>query len=155
MRRALAESDGKIIEKSPKTRNGRRNIEIDAGLVAQLSRHQEVMDAHRAKLGPRWNAKDWLFVQRNGGALAPRALNQRFAGLLERAALHGRGYGIHTCRHTHISQLLMRNVPLIIVSRRAGHASVATTMNKYGHLISQMSEGVVESHLQEIQQNWV
>lgn len=71
------------------------------------------------------------------------------------AGVHGRGYGIHTCRHTHISQLLMRHVPLIIVSRRAGHASVATTMNKYGHLISQMSEGVVESHLQEIQQNWV
>ena len=113
------------------------------------------MEQHRETLGDRWNSEGWLFVSADGGVLAPRALNAKFSRLLKRAGLGDKGYGLHTLRHTHISQLLMRNVPPLVVSRRAGHASTATTMNLYGHVISQMAEGVIASHLREIQHSWV
>jgi len=48
----------------------------------------------------------------------------------------------------------MLNVPPLVVSRRVGHASIKTTMDLYGHLIEKMTEGMVESHLQKIQQEW-
>ena len=115
----------------------------------------EVVEAHRDTLGAQWNHEGWLFVSAEGAVLAPRALNAKFWRLLKRAGLPDKGYGLHTLRHTDISQLLMRNVPPLIVSRRAGHASTATTLNLYGHVISQTVEGVIASRLREIQHSWV
>ena len=37
----------------------------------------------------------------------------------------------------------------------AGHASTATTINLYGHVILQIVEGVIASHLREMQHSWV
>ena len=105
------------------------------------------MDAHRDILGAHWNYEGWLFASAEGAVLAPRALNAKLSCLLKRAGLADNRYGLHTLRHTEISQLLMRNVPPLIVSRRAGHASTATTLNLYGHVISQTVEGVVALQL--------
>ena len=66
-----------------------------------------------------------------------------------------KGYGLHALRHNHISQLFMRNEPPLVFSRRARHASTATTMNSYGHVISQTAKGVIASYLREIQNFWV
>lgn len=135
--RASSESNGKIIVKAPKTKSGCRQVVFDAKLIELLCHHRGVMDELRANLGQDWNAEGWLFVSIKGKVLAPRALNARFAGRLKRAGLSGKGYELHTLRHTHLSQLLTLNLPPLLVSRRAGHSSVATTMNLYGHLISQ------------------
>ena len=70
------------------------------------------------------------------------------------AGLGGQGYNLDTLRHTHISQMLMSNTSPLVVSRRAGHAAVATTMKLYGHVISQIEEGVISSRLKVIQWSW-
>ena len=155
VRRSVFESDGLVSLKPPKSARGLRQIDVDDHLLCLIARHRAVIDAHRDTVGARWNHEGWLFVSLEGGVLAPRALNAKFSRLLKRAGLAHKGYGLHTLRHTHISQLLMRNVPPLVVSRRAGHASTATTMNLYGHVISQMAEGVIASHLREIQHSWV
>ena len=123
-------------------------------LAARLIEHKEQMATYRAQLGNNWNTQGWLFASVDGSVLAPRALNSRFSKLLERAGLGGQGYNLHTLRYTHISQILMSNAPPLVVSRRAGHASVATTMNLYGHVISQIEEGVISSRLEDIQRSW-
>jgi integrase len=46
----------------------------------------------------------------------------------------------HDLRHTHISHLLMAGVHPKIVSERAGHASVAITLDVYSHVIPGMQE---------------
>lgn len=48
----------------------------------------------------------------------------------DKAGLH-----FHDLRHTHISQLLMRNWPVLVVAQRAGHASPKMTLDVYGHVI--------------------
>ena len=154
LRRSVSTKDGRPFVKSPKTQRSLRVVDVDEVLLGSIAEYAQVMAEHRELLGPAWNREGWLFVSRTGDLLAPRALNSRFSGMLERAGLGDRDYGLHTLRHTHISQLLMRNVPPLVVSRRAGHASVATTMNLYGHLISQMADGMVASHLSAIREGW-
>ena len=154
VRRSISQSGRRTIIKRPKTQRGMRRVVIDQRLMARLIEHKEQMAAYRAQLGGDWNTQGWLFASVDGSVLAPRALNSRFSKLLERAGLGGQGYNLHTLRHTHISQMLMSNAPPLVVSRRAGHASVATTMNLYGHVISQIEEGVISSRLEEIQRSW-
>ena len=55
---------------------------------------------------------------------------------IERAVAAGLGKRprIHDMRHTHASWLLTEGVPLLVVSRRLGHESIAVTARVYGHV---------------------
>lgn len=50
----------------------------------------------------------------------------------------------HDLRHSHASDLLMRGVPMIVVSRRLGHSGITITDQYYGHL-SADSDDVVRA----------
>ena len=154
VRRSISQSGRRTIIKRPKTQRGMRRVGIDQRLVARLIEHREQMATYRMQLGGYWNIQGWRFASADGSVLVPRALNSCFSKVLERAGLGGQGYNLHTLRHAHISQMLISNAPPLVVSRRAGHASVATTMNLYGHVISQIEEGVISSRLGEIQRSW-
>lgn len=43
---------------------------------------------------------------------------------------------IHDLRHSHASALLRSGVPMHLVSRRLGHSSIKTTVDRYGHLMT-------------------
>jgi integrase len=45
------------------------------------------------------------------------------------------GTSPHTLRHTWASVLLSSGVPIFLVSRYAGHATIQTTADQYGHLV--------------------
>ena len=47
---------------------------------------------------------------------------------------------IHGLRHTHATILLEQGVNPKVVSERLGHASVATTMDIYSHVLPDMQE---------------
>ena len=102
----------------------------------------------------KWNQEGRLFVNLEGESLSPRGLNKRFSGLLKRANLHLKGYGIHTMRHAHISELPTSNVPMFVLSRRAGHSSISATVDRYGHIISTLGDHMVELHLKSIRDVW-
>lgn len=46
----------------------------------------------------------------------------------------GISFGPHTFRHTYATELLRRKVPVEVVQRLLGHASIATTSDTYAHL---------------------
>jgi integrase len=48
----------------------------------------------------------------------------------------------HDLRHTHAAWLLTDGVPLLVVSRRLGHESVAVTANIYGHIQPEADDAV-------------
>jgi len=50
------------------------------------------------------------------------------------AGLAGRGPRPHDLRHTHASLLILAGVPLTVVQRRLGHATIAITSDVYGHV---------------------
>ena len=50
----------------------------------------------------------------------------------------------HDLRHTHATYLLGAGVNIKVISERLGHASVAFTMDTYGHVMPGMQESAAE-----------
>ena len=45
----------------------------------------------------------------------------------------------HSLRHSHASNLLMNNCPLIQVSHRLGHADASITLKVYSHFLEELT----------------
>ncbi len=62
--------------------------------------------------------------------MSPRDVSKEFSRVASRLGLKVR---FHDLRHTHISHMLAEGVHPKIASERAGHASIAITLDVYSH----------------------
>lgn len=51
---------------------------------------------------------------------------------------------VHDLRHSHVAALISLGVPLLAISRRVGHKSIQITQDRYGHLLPQVHDDLVE-----------
>ncbi|HEY3718348.1 MAG TPA: site-specific integrase [Jatrophihabitantaceae bacterium] len=49
---------------------------------------------------------------------------------------------VHDMRHSHASQLIAEGLPLPVISRRLGHASIQVTIDRYGHMMPELDDAV-------------
>ena len=85
-----------------------------------------VLERLHRQQGARPDAVEHVFRHTHGRPIHPDYLSQRFAIYARNAGLDGIGF--HGLRHTAITRLIERGVPVPIVQRFAGHADIATTM---------------------------
>ena len=52
---------------------------------------------------------------------------------------------IHDFRHSHASNLIEAGVNMYKISKRLGHSSVTITMDRYGHLIDQDGDEILDA----------
>lgn len=50
---------------------------------------------------------------------------------------------IHDLRHTHVSWLIAKNMPMKAIQLRLGHESAQTTSDRYGHLLPEVDDQMV------------
>lgn len=94
------------------------------------------------KLGTGWNDGALVF-NKIGEPLKPDTVTHAFSTIVK--DIEGiSDITLHGLRHTHITHLLMDNVPPKVVSERAGHASVMITLDVYGHVIPDMQQSAAE-----------
>ena len=78
---------------------------------------------------------DYVFVSlwsaQQGRPLSYRSVYDLVSRLRKRTGIQ---FGPHTFRHTYATGLLRRGVPVEIVQRLLGHASITTTSDTYAHL---------------------
>lgn len=132
--RSLIDVGGKASFKEPKTESGNRTIEISGSLVRTL-------DAHWRSLGRSYPETGLVFPRdRNLPDIPLRGVSvtKAFQSRLRRTGL--KGLRLHDLRHAHASILLNQGVPVKAVSRRLGHATVAVTLEIYGHLMDEAHE---------------
>ena len=81
-----------------------------------------------------------MFARPDGEPMDADTLSKTFRRLVRIAKVTP--ITLHGLRHTHISHLLMDCVHVKVVSERAGHANVTTTLNVYAAYIPNMQADV-------------
>jgi integrase len=123
--RSLEQTKGSLRVKSPKTKNGRRNVAISPWLAAELRSHRARQDERRLALGVGRGSDDSpVFAGWDGGFRSPSRLSQDFAAVMDTLKID---CTLHGLRHTHVSQLIAAGLDVLTISRRIGHASPAIT----------------------------
>ncbi len=127
---------------APKTKAGRRMIALGSLTIEALKDHYDRQLAERCVAGDEWKEHGLIFPTSVGTPISPRNLLRDFRKLLRRAALPRIRF--HDLRHTSASLMLNHGVPLIVVSKRLGHARPSITLDIYGHLIPSMGAEAAE-----------
>ncbi|MGW2964028.1 tyrosine-type recombinase/integrase [Streptomyces sp. NPDC001220] len=114
----------------PKTRVGRRTVEITAGLW------REILDFGLGDL----SSSDLVFTNGDGGRRAYSTFYDRWLAAIKEAKKRGvlpewKHPTVHDLRHSHVAALLSDGHSLTYVQRRLGHESIKTTSDRYGHLL--------------------
>lgn len=125
VRRAWKKGESGFYLGPPKTKRSRRSIAMPPAYLG------------RVKAAYAGDPEGFVFLAPQGGRVwhhefhqaiwLPTVTEAMTRGLTKRPR-------IHDLRHSHASLLLGRGVPLLAVSRRLGHSSVAVTGDVYGHL---------------------
>lgn len=122
VRRQITSTDYIVRQGEPKSERGLRVITIDAGTVEVL----RTMARHPS---------GQVFVDGDGHPLHPESVARIFGRLVKRSRLPLIRF--HDLRHSHVAHLIEAGVDPLTISRRLGHASVAFTLDRYGHLFDQ------------------
>jgi len=122
-----------IIVQPAKSNAGRRAVDLDDGTVNVLRAHVGRQLLRRMELEGLYQDEGLLFPGPLGEPLNPMALTRLYQSYAKRLGMERPR--LHDLRHFHASVMLQNGASLLLVSRRLGHASVATTGDVYGHLM--------------------
>lgn len=138
----VAHDEGETIVTTPKTGNSRRTVHLAPSAVqllrdvqAEQARLKSIFDqpvkGHTREYTRKrpWVDSGRVFTNSFGATLDPHNLRRDMQRLCELAGV--RTISIHGLRHTYASLSLMRGVPIEVVSKQLGHASVAFTLSQY------------------------
>jgi integrase len=120
-------------ESEPKTRMGKRSLALDPATPAALQEHKARQDKERAEVGAAWMDSGLVFTRPDGAPLHPDLITDWFRRLARAAGLPP--IRLHDVRHSYASAPLAAGIPAKVVSERLGHATIAVTLDVYGHVI--------------------
>ena len=140
---ALEETAAGLRFKTPKSRAGKREVTVPDIVVAVLRDQWKRQSEQRMKLGAgRLPADALVFSRLDGGPLSPNALSKEWT---KAATSIGVKVGFHGLRHTHVSHLIAAGIDVVKISKRVGHADIATTLNEYAHLFDARADRSAEA----------
>lgn len=128
--RRSADRHNKIVERV-KTDKSRRSITLSAVLIEVLKDHHKYLLEEKVRLRPVWQDLGLVFPRPDGGVLGISVINPPMKTISAKAGVDVHFHGL---RHTHASDLIAAGVHAKVISERLGHASIAITLDRYGHL---------------------
>lgn len=128
---------------SPKTKNSIRAIGFPKSLALELKEHRRGQLEERMKVAGCYKDHDLVFATKIGTPFTRSPLTDEFKRTLKRAGL-SETIRLYDLRHTFVTLRLAAGVDIKTVSEEAGHASVAFTLDHYGHVLKVMREGAVD-----------
>jgi integrase len=131
----LSDVSGVLSFGPPKTKRSRREVPLPRSVVRRLEAHLERYVAPRA---------DALVFTGPKGAPLRRAGFRRSWWQPATRAAGCEGFKFHELRHTFVALWVAAGANVKEVSVRAGHSSVAFTLDQYGHLYEDHSDTLAE-----------
>jgi len=131
----LVDLNGELSFGPPKTKSGRRTVPLPRRVVGELAAH---LQAHA---GPDPDAL--VFTNTRGGPLRRAGFRRNWwQPAVRRSGLDPLSF--HQLRHTFVSLWVAAGANVKEVSVRAGHSSVAFTLDRYGHLYHDQDDAVAD-----------
>ena len=127
-----------ILFRPPKTRAGRRTIQLGEQTLDLLREHWQRQQLEMQVAGENWEDQNLIFPSTVGTPLGESNILKDFKKRLEEAQV--KQIRFHDLRHTAASLMLNHGVPVLVVSKILGHSKVSTTLDIYGHLVPVMQE---------------
>lgn len=119
---------GEVCE--PKTRHSIRKVDMSQEL-AKVLKSWRLQCPH--------SKNDLVFPNSNGEYMdANNMVKRRFTPTLRRTGIDKIRF--HDLRHTYVSLLLAKNIPIKYIQRQVGHSSIQVTMDIYGHIMPETAE---------------
>ena len=117
----------------PKSRAGRRIIDLDDGTVGLLVRHQARQQETMEVMGAAYQDAGRVFAGPCGEWIVPDRVLRVLKALGLRVGQHN--MTVHSLRHFHATVTLQSGQNPVVVSKRLGHANVSITTNVYAHVL--------------------
>lgn len=133
VRRRITTVDHRPVEGDVKSARSRRTVDLDAETVRVLRVHRRMQLEQRMSVGPHYRDADLVFAMPDGRGWNPDVITRAFDRLVKASPLPR--IRLHDLRHTHATHLLATGANPKVVSERLGHASVAFTLDVYGHVL--------------------
>jgi integrase len=116
-----------------KTALSRRSVNLAAPMAELLRVRRKEQQMEIEDLYGEGVFSEFIFTSAVGTPVDPRNLLREFKGLCKKAGLGD--WHVHELRHSAASLMLAQGVPLQVVSRVLGHASIRMTADVYGHVL--------------------
>ena len=130
------------VENEPKTKSGKRLIDLPEFYLALLKKYKVKQERQRRKVGDKWENRDLVFADMTGGYLSPSHLNDDFGKLVEDAGLPHIPF--HDLRRSAATILLSMGIHPKVIQELLGHSDISITLGIYGHLFPTMGQGVAQ-----------
>jgi len=127
-------------EGSPKSGKP-KTVDVPPSTIAVL---RQWIDVVRAEAAVRGQEAMWLFPSATGTPVDEPLVRKALKRILPFAGIQRR-ITPHALRHTYASLAIQRGVPLLVVSRQLGHASIAITADVYGHLVPEATRAAADA----------
>lgn len=124
-----------------KSRKGERHLALDPVTLDLLRTHQEQQQREREHAGCMWRDNDFVFTQRDGRPIGPKADHAEWRDLLREAGV--RPARLHDARHTAATFLLVQGVDPRVVMDLMGWSS-AVMLQRYQHVISDLRKDAAQ-----------
>jgi len=151
----LVDVNGKVAIGEPKTKSGRRTIELDSSCLTALKAHRERQSFLRRAWTDERRNLDLVFTTADGNWIHPRNVDREYFALLARIEKQRQAdrpddaalprITLHGLRHTCATLLLLHNVNPKVVSERLGHASIGITLDTYSHVLPSMQRDAADA----------
>ena len=112
---------------TPKNATSARPLKLSPTAFSMLLEYKRWQDDQRD-----------AFTGDDGAPVFPDSLTKWFSAFVKRSGLPD--VHVHSLRHTYASLMIADGTPLVVISRRLGHAQVSTTANIYSHVIASADE---------------
>lgn len=122
----------------PKTEESRRKIYTNKVTVCAF----ELIEQYQKEHGL-YKPDGFVFVQRNGNPIEPRAYQKLHRKIMASAEVTYRKF--HTMRHTFASRAVELHVDIGTLSEILGHAQKSTTLNMYDHSREELKKQAMQS----------
>ncbi len=124
------------IQEDTKTKTSNRVISISDILAERLKEYKQEQEEHIKQWGDIYQNLGMVFARDDGYYIDPSTFRDNYKAILKKAGL--KSYTFHALRHTFATRALEAGVPIKVVSKILGHASVQITMDTYMHVLPEL-----------------